>query len=174
MRVTADSRVRHTASIDLELIQAAGEGLANALRGDAHLLETMRSGELLHKYFREALGMKPYLEEIGRVMRQLTHRFAHMNILEIGKFYKARSQPLVWITSWLTQSQVLVLELQRLRSFQPSSILLARTPSQTFLAPFLLAFEPNLHPINRRWFSRPSILRARLRTRVSLTTRTTW
>jgi hybrid polyketide synthase/nonribosomal peptide synthetase ACE1 len=91
MRVPTDSRIRHTTSIDLELIQAAGEGLTNALRGDARLLETMRSGELLHKYFREALGMKPYLGEIGRVMRQLTHRFAHMNILEIGKSCRACS-----------------------------------------------------------------------------------
>jgi hybrid polyketide synthase/nonribosomal peptide synthetase ACE1 len=91
MRVPADSRVRHTTSVDLEVIQAAGEGLINALRGDSRLLETMRSGELLYKYFREALGMKPYLGEMGRVMRQLAHRFAHMNILEIGKSYRARS-----------------------------------------------------------------------------------
>ena len=91
MRVPADSRVRHPTSIDLELIHAAGEGLTDALRGDARPLETMRSGQLLHKYFREALGMKPYLGEMGRVMRQLAHRFAHMNILEIGKSCGARS-----------------------------------------------------------------------------------
>lgn len=103
MGFPANCRLRHTTSIDLKLIQTAGEGLTDALRGDTRLLDTMRSGELLHKYFREALGMKPYLEEIGRVMGQLVHRFAHMNILEIGKSRaQAYSRPLVWRSFWLT------------------------------------------------------------------------
>ncbi|EAQ88667.1 hypothetical protein CHGG_05286 [Chaetomium globosum CBS 148.51] len=75
---------RHTTNTDLEILRAVGEGLPKALRGELNLLETITNNGLLRKYYQDALGMREYLGEICRVMHHVSHRFANLNILEIG------------------------------------------------------------------------------------------
>ncbi|KAH6627325.1 hypothetical protein F5144DRAFT_494218 [Chaetomium tenue] len=74
----------HTTNTDLEILRVVGEGLPKALRGELNLLETITNNGLLRKYYQDALGMREYLVEISRVMHHISHRFANLNILEIG------------------------------------------------------------------------------------------
>jgi hybrid polyketide synthase / nonribosomal peptide synthetase ACE1 len=55
------------------------------IRGQADILEVMTRDGLLDDFFSHSIGMAPYLQEVARMVKELTHRFPHMNIVEIGK-----------------------------------------------------------------------------------------
>ncbi|KAJ3534043.1 hypothetical protein NM208_g7715 [Fusarium decemcellulare] len=71
-------------SIDLRIMKAVGENMPTAIRGDMNILEAMMHENMLNDFYAYALGMNTYLEDMARIVSQLSHRFPHMNILEIG------------------------------------------------------------------------------------------
>ncbi|KAK4212038.1 acyl transferase/acyl hydrolase/lysophospholipase [Rhypophila decipiens] len=85
---------QYPSSIDLKVIKAVGEGLSSAIRGENNILEVMRQGDdsnskkktsaMMDDFYASSLGMPKYLQEVARLVGQISHRFAHMNILEIG------------------------------------------------------------------------------------------
>ncbi|KGO48676.1 Acyl transferase/acyl hydrolase/lysophospholipase [Penicillium expansum] len=74
----------HPDSIDLRIMKAVGENMPTAIRGDMNILEAMMHGNMLNDFYAYALGMNTYLEDMARIVGQFSHRFPHMNILEIG------------------------------------------------------------------------------------------
>lgn len=65
-------------------MKAVGENMPTAIRGDMNILEAMMHGNMLNDFYAYALGMNTYLEDMARIVGQFSHRFPHMNILEIG------------------------------------------------------------------------------------------
>ena len=72
-------------TVDLKLIRAVGENLPLAMRGEADIMEAMMQDNTLRDFYDGALAMEAYAKDVARIVAQLTHRFPHMNILELGK-----------------------------------------------------------------------------------------
>lgn len=49
------------------------------------MLEHMTKDNLLDQFYAEGLGMREYSMYLARTVKQLVHRYADMDILEIGK-----------------------------------------------------------------------------------------
>lgn len=75
----------HPESIDLRIMHAVGENLPAVIRGETTILEHMLHDNMLNDYYVNALGFHEYTKYLARMVGQITHRYAHMNILEIGK-----------------------------------------------------------------------------------------
>ncbi|EHK20225.1 putative PKS-NRPS protein [Trichoderma virens Gv29-8] len=70
--------------IDLKIMHAVGENLPKAIRGQMNILEPMMEGNKLNKFYVDALGMPRYVEALSRIAAQISNRYPHMHMLEIG------------------------------------------------------------------------------------------
>lgn len=68
----------------MKLMVAVGENLPAAVRGESDILSHMTKDNALFRFYKEALGIPQSNEYISRMMKQLSHRYPHTNILEIG------------------------------------------------------------------------------------------
>lgn len=68
-----------------------GEILPAVVRGDVNLLETLMKDDMLSKIYAQSLGIGAYLDEVARVAHQISHRYPHLNVLEIGQSTSAVS-----------------------------------------------------------------------------------
>ncbi|KAI0009473.1 hypothetical protein F4779DRAFT_365857 [Xylariaceae sp. FL0662B] len=75
---------RNPLSIDLHLMKLVGDILPHTIQTDSDILEALAHNSMLHEFRTRAFGIATYYEDVARMARQLSHRFAHMNILEIG------------------------------------------------------------------------------------------
>lgn len=66
-------------------MHAVGENLPNVIRGQTTILEHMLKDNMLNDYYVNALGFREYTAYLARMVAQITHRYPHMNIFEIGK-----------------------------------------------------------------------------------------
>ena len=71
-------------SIDLQLMHAVGENLPAVMRGEMNMLEPMLQNNMLDRFYVDALGMQRYLRDLTRIAGQISHRYPHMNVLEVG------------------------------------------------------------------------------------------
>ena len=71
-------------SIDLQLMHAVGENLPAVMRGEMNMLEPMVQNQMLNRFYVDALGMQRYLRDLTRLAGQISHRYPHMNVLEVG------------------------------------------------------------------------------------------
>ncbi|PKS11761.1 hypothetical protein jhhlp_001750 [Lomentospora prolificans] len=71
-------------SIDLRIMRAVGTNLESAMRQDMNILEAMMKDNMLNDFYATSLGMEAYLQDMARMVGQLSHRYPHMNVLEIG------------------------------------------------------------------------------------------
>ncbi|RDW61769.1 uncharacterized protein DSM5745_10441 [Aspergillus mulundensis] len=76
---------RFPENVDLALMHIIAEHIVDAVRGDSHILEHLTKNNMLARYYEEAMGMRYYIEHLGRVVGLLGHRYPHMKILEIGE-----------------------------------------------------------------------------------------
>ena len=70
--------------IEVRLMRSVGENLAAAVRGETVILEHMLKDGMLNQYYVESLGLRQYTAFLTDVIAQITHRYPHMRILEIG------------------------------------------------------------------------------------------
>ncbi|KAJ5503746.1 Acyl transferase/acyl hydrolase/lysophospholipase [Penicillium fimorum] len=75
---------RHPDSIDIKVLRAVGENLSAVIRGDMNLLEILVQDNMLAEFYAKTLGIDAYLETIAQTARQISHRYPHVNVLEIG------------------------------------------------------------------------------------------
>ncbi|KAL2015562.1 hypothetical protein VTK56DRAFT_5221 [Thermocarpiscus australiensis] len=71
-------------SIDIKLAVSVGRALPAVLRGETTMLEHMRPNNMLDDYYAQSLGLPASNRWLGRIARQLAHRFPRMHWLEIG------------------------------------------------------------------------------------------
>nr|ALQ32967.1 putative polyketide synthase [Fusarium sp. NRRL 25184] len=70
--------------IDLQLIQAVGENLPAVVRKQTTMLEHMVKDDMLNRFYKYGLGFERANGYLGRISKQIAHRYPRMNILEIG------------------------------------------------------------------------------------------
>ncbi|KAL8974897.1 MAG: hypothetical protein Q9197_000866 [Variospora fuerteventurae] len=75
---------QYPTSIDLQLMHAVGENWPAIMRGEMNMLEPMVENNLLNRFYTDALGMERYLQDLTRMARQISHRYPHMSVLEVG------------------------------------------------------------------------------------------
>ncbi|KAJ5692060.1 hybrid PKS-NRPS biosynthetic cluster [Penicillium macrosclerotiorum] len=71
-------------SVDLKLISAVGEHIPAVVRGETTVLEHMLRDNMLDDFYKKGVGFAKYNSFMAQMMQQITHRYPHMNILEIG------------------------------------------------------------------------------------------
>lgn len=64
---------------------AVGETLPSIVRGETDLLDTLMKDNMLSQFHSNALGVQSYLAEIARIAGQISNRYPHVNVLEIGE-----------------------------------------------------------------------------------------
>ncbi|KAJ2905390.1 hypothetical protein MKZ38_005488 [Zalerion maritima] len=70
--------------VDVQLIMAVGEHLAAVMREETTMLEHMIQDDLLNRIYKFGLGFQRANGYMGHTIKQMTHRFPHMKVLEIG------------------------------------------------------------------------------------------
>ena len=75
---------RYSDRVDVRLIKAVGENLPQVIRDRSNILEHMAQDGLLSDFYEQGLGLTASNRWISRIVRQIAHRYPHMNILEIG------------------------------------------------------------------------------------------
>lgn len=71
---------------DVEIMHLVGAQMPRVFRGEATMLEEFRANgnDILDRCYAGAFGLKESSQWVGRSVDQLTERYAHMDILEIG------------------------------------------------------------------------------------------
>lgn len=80
--------IRFSEDVDLNLISAIGKNMPSVVRGhstDPVTLEPLLQAYTLDDLYNEGLGFAQYNKYLARMVHQITHRYPHLNILEIGK-----------------------------------------------------------------------------------------
>ncbi|KAF4988362.1 hypothetical protein FGRMN_9809 [Fusarium graminum] len=70
--------------IDIKLLHAVGNHLAEVVRGKEQLLEIMTKDDMLNRFYMEGYANIPTNKFVGDVMKQLTFKHPRAKILEIG------------------------------------------------------------------------------------------
>lgn len=68
----------------IRLLSAVGEQIPAVVRGQTTLQEHMESNGMLDDYYSKGLGVARYHSFLAGMMKQLTHRYPHSKIIEIG------------------------------------------------------------------------------------------
>lgn len=87
---TKSAIIRHKNSLDVKVISAVGEVLPAVIRGETNLLDTLINDNLLSQFYSKTLGIDFYQQEMARIARQISNRFPHVNVLEIGEFHDSK------------------------------------------------------------------------------------
>ncbi|ETS86466.1 hypothetical protein PFICI_00294 [Pestalotiopsis fici W106-1] len=69
---------------DIALTIAAGEAMPAVIRGETTILEHMTKDDKLDNYYKKALGFVELNRLMANTVKQISHRFARLNICEIG------------------------------------------------------------------------------------------
>ncbi|KAI0469853.1 lovastatin nonaketide synthase [Xylariaceae sp. FL0804] len=80
----ADLIAKHSDDIDVQLLHAVGENMPAAVRGQTTILEHMLPNNMLDNFYRHGLGFARYNAFLAGMVKQITHRYPHAKILEIG------------------------------------------------------------------------------------------
>ncbi|KAJ5747124.1 uncharacterized protein N7511_008820 [Penicillium nucicola] len=75
---------RNIDSIDIKALSAIGQNLCAMIRGEKNLLEILIQDNMLGSFHANTLGIDFYIGETARMARQISHRYPHLNVLEIG------------------------------------------------------------------------------------------
>lgn len=68
----------------MQLIESVGENLPQVIRDNSNILEHMTKNGILSQFYEDGLGLAASNRWISRMVKQICHRYPHMNILEIG------------------------------------------------------------------------------------------
>lgn len=77
--------ISYPENVDIKLISAVGENIPAAVRGQTTILEHMLPDNMLDDFYKKGLGFARYNAFMASMMKQMTHRYPHAKILEIGK-----------------------------------------------------------------------------------------
>ncbi|RDL33251.1 putative hybrid nrps pks [Venustampulla echinocandica] len=82
--IISDILKKYPENIDLRLMCAVGENMAAVIRGQTTMLEHMIKDNMLNDFYVVAHGMPRYTKYLASIARQISHRYPHMSVLEIG------------------------------------------------------------------------------------------
>ncbi|KAK4194958.1 KR domain-containing protein [Triangularia verruculosa] len=70
--------------INVRLIESVSENLPHMIRDGSNILEHITKDGILSRFYKDGLGLAASNRWISRIVKQICHRYPHMNILEIG------------------------------------------------------------------------------------------
>lgn len=70
--------------IDIKLLRNLGDNLVAIATGEKQAIEVGIGDNLLAEFYQHSLGMDVYTNFLAKTVKQIVHRYPHMNILEIG------------------------------------------------------------------------------------------
>ncbi|KAF3763037.1 hypothetical protein M406DRAFT_20609, partial [Cryphonectria parasitica EP155] len=74
----------HLHSTDVRLLKAVGENIIDIVTGRKQAIEVgMRDG-MLSQFYEHAIGMQENTRYLARLVKQVVHRYPHLNVLEVG------------------------------------------------------------------------------------------
>jgi hybrid polyketide synthase / nonribosomal peptide synthetase ACE1 len=79
------NRLGHADAIDIKLLAAVSANIPAAVRGQTTILEHMVEENMLDLFYKRGLGFERYNNFLANMVQQITHRYPHARILEIGK-----------------------------------------------------------------------------------------
>lgn len=79
---------RNSTLIEFQALREIGGRLPAIIRGDANALEILMKDDMLSQIYTHSIGIDVYLDEIARITHQISHRYPHLNVLEIGQFIR--------------------------------------------------------------------------------------
>ncbi|KAF2185492.1 polyketide synthetase [Zopfia rhizophila CBS 207.26] len=90
-------RYQHTT--DLQVVRTVGEEMPRVLRGETTILEHLMKDDLLYRYYSERMGFSEHSTYLAKTVAQITNRYPHMSILEIGAGTGAATRDILRETS---------------------------------------------------------------------------
>lgn len=69
---------------DVKIMHLVGQQMPRVFRGETNMLNEFRESGLLDDYYTKGFGFKQVCKWLSRVLVQISDRYPHMNILEIG------------------------------------------------------------------------------------------
>ena len=94
--------IRFPESVDIKIMHVIGEQMPKVIHGQTTILEHLIPNNLLNDYYINALGFPRVIKWLSRMAVQITHRYPHMKILEIG-LYKvefSENKSDIWHRCW--------------------------------------------------------------------------
>lgn len=76
---------RYPDNVDLKLIRAIGQNMPAIVRGESAIMDHVMQQNMLDQVYSEGLGFAQYNIVLGRLTKQITHRYPHLKIIETGK-----------------------------------------------------------------------------------------
>lgn len=61
-----------------------GGALPAVVRGEANLFELLMEDNILSQFYAHTFGIQSYLKDVARMAGQISNKYPHMNVLEIG------------------------------------------------------------------------------------------
>ncbi|KAH8812401.1 putative PKS-NRPS protein [Xylogone sp. PMI_703] len=83
---------KHDDQLDIQLITTVGQNLLSVVRGQTNLLDCMMKDDMLNRYYALGQQIKDSNVSLSRAVGQIVHRYAGMNILEVGGGHGAVTQ----------------------------------------------------------------------------------
>ncbi|KAL6702429.1 hypothetical protein ACN47E_001870 [Coniothyrium glycines] len=71
-------------NVDVRLLKRIGENLIKIVDGELTAIEIAMEDHLLNEVYVSSLGLKEVTNILARVVEQITHRYPHLNVLEVG------------------------------------------------------------------------------------------
>jgi amino acid adenylation domain-containing protein len=71
-------------SIDIVMMRALGDKMPSIMRSETQPLEVMMENDMLARFYIEAHALDGMNDHIARALKQITYRYPHAHILEIG------------------------------------------------------------------------------------------
>ena len=75
---------KHLGNLDVKMISVVGEKIPAAVRGESTILEHLLKDNMLDDFYKVGSGFQRYNKFLAGMMKQITHRYPHSKILEIG------------------------------------------------------------------------------------------
>jgi hybrid polyketide synthase/nonribosomal peptide synthetase ACE1 len=73
-------------NLDVKMIRTVGEKIPPAVRNETTILEHLLQDNMLDDFYKLGSGFQRYNQFLASMMKQITHRYPHTKILEIGKY----------------------------------------------------------------------------------------
>ncbi|KAI1824106.1 hybrid PKS-NRPS PsoA [Xylaria intraflava] len=77
-------REKYKGRIDMEISIAIGENLPAIVRGQIPVLQVMLVDNMLNRFYQESIQFVQANRAVAQTMSQLSHRYPHLDLLEIG------------------------------------------------------------------------------------------
>ncbi|KAH8667031.1 hypothetical protein BX600DRAFT_380683 [Xylariales sp. PMI_506] len=87
--------LKHWRHVDIRLLTAVGENMAASVRGETTILEHMLGDNMLDEYYEKGPGLSTYHYLLATMMKQITHRYPHAKIIEIGAGTGGATKPVL-------------------------------------------------------------------------------